>query len=101
MGLPRAAFKQLTNGAASNRQIARTLGVDHQTLNNDLGKNLPLALNDANDLMLGSGKNLPRPLSGEQAARLVKRHWDCGWPAAIGCVRGQHVRTCARRMTVQ
>jgi N6-adenosine-specific RNA methylase IME4 len=66
-------IKELTNGAASNRQIARTLGVSYQTVNNDVDKKLSPTPGNINDLTLQSDKNLARPLSGEQAARLVKR----------------------------
>ena len=65
-------IKELTNGAASNRQIARTLGVNPSTIDRDTAANAAPALNAVNDLTLESAANAARPLSGEQAARLVK-----------------------------
>jgi phage N-6-adenine-methyltransferase len=44
----------------SNRQIARTLGVDHQTVNNDLGGE-----NSSPSRQNGNGTNEPRATSGE------------------------------------
>jgi N6-adenosine-specific RNA methylase IME4 len=62
--------------AVSNRQIARTLGVSHQAINDDLGNKLPRGeknTKENNGAENASGKNLPRSLSGEQAAKLIER----------------------------
>jgi N6-adenosine-specific RNA methylase IME4 len=64
--------------AASVRQIARTLGVDHVTVLNDLraGENSPAGPSNArqNQGAAGvAGENSPLTLSGAQAAKLVKR----------------------------
>jgi protein gp37 len=52
--------------AASNRQIARTLGVDHQTVNNDIGEKSPPALNNINDLSAKSGEKSPPAQSADK-----------------------------------
>jgi N6-adenosine-specific RNA methylase IME4 len=64
--------------AASVRQIARTLGVDHVTVLNDLraGENSPAGPSNARQNQGGAGvagENSPLTLSGAQAAKLVKR----------------------------
>jgi hypothetical protein len=82
-------IKKLTNGAASNRQIARTLGVNRSTIDRDTSANAPPALNAVNDLMLESGANAPRPLSGEQAARLVEEEMFLGPSAVAQALAGQ------------
>ena len=57
---------------ASNRQVAKLLGVNPSTVDRDTAANAAPALNAVNDLTLESAANAARPLSGEQAARLVK-----------------------------
>jgi N6-adenosine-specific RNA methylase IME4 len=66
--------------AASNRQIARTLGVDHKTIGNDLnGDNSPSPQekpNAAKAAKSATGENSPpqsQQISGEQAAKIVER----------------------------
>jgi N6-adenosine-specific RNA methylase IME4 len=71
-----ARIKQL-QPTVSNRQIARTLGVEHRTIDRDLGANAPrpsdsTSKNNAGDAT--SGANAPPPeLTGAQAAQLARR----------------------------
>jgi N6-adenosine-specific RNA methylase IME4 len=60
----------------TNRQIARTLGVSHSTINSDVGNNRPRPGGKAaqtKGLDNGSGKYLPTTISGEKAAKMVAR----------------------------
>jgi N6-adenosine-specific RNA methylase IME4 len=62
----------------TNRQIARTLGVDHQTINKDAGEKSPRAaktLNQPNAAEPADGDKSPPPsgITGERAAKLVIR----------------------------
>jgi len=79
----REAIEQAVKAAdasVSNRRIARMLGVDHQTVNNDMaGENSPPAPRNANEnngQKAAAGENSPPGLSGEQAARIVGRKED-------------------------
>lgn len=57
---------------ASNRQIARTLGVDHKTVSSDLGGNSPTASKKDRQAKLDlavDGENSPPNLSGEHSVR--------------------------------
>src|SRR6516165_9438706 len=68
-------IKELQPGA-TNRQIARTLGVGRRTVDRDVGPNGPPAEKTANeikDAKPASGPNGPPGLSGEQAAKLIRR----------------------------
>ena len=56
----------------SNRQIARTLGVSDQTVNND-AKNLAAARDKSGGAATGSAKNLAPALTGGEAARTVEQ----------------------------
>jgi N6-adenosine-specific RNA methylase IME4 len=59
---------------ASNRQIARTLGVHHSTVGDDVGGNPPREGEKAESDQGSGGGNPPRrELTGEQAAKLVER----------------------------
>jgi N6-adenosine-specific RNA methylase IME4 len=58
---------------ATNRAIARTLGVDHKTVGKDVGENSPRRVKKANEINRGNGENSPRGFSGEQAAKTVAR----------------------------
>ena len=66
--------------AVSNRQIARTLGVDHQTINNDLGENSPATDGSSKGFRGDAGENSPPALSGRQAAVTVNRRERSGAP---------------------
>jgi hypothetical protein len=62
--------------AASNRQIARTLGVDDRTIRRDTAANAAPAAENTNEYNWpneGPAANAARPLSGAQAAKLVER----------------------------
>jgi N6-adenosine-specific RNA methylase IME4 len=71
-----ARIKEL-QPAVSNRQIARTLGVDHRTVDHDAGENSPRAsekIKQNNDSQASSGENSPpTDFTGERAAKLVLR----------------------------
>ena len=61
---------------ASNRQIAKTLGVGHDTIDRDTGRgaNAPRGQRNPESNQESAGANAPRPeLTGEQAAKLVER----------------------------
>jgi N6-adenosine-specific RNA methylase IME4 len=60
--------------AASNRQIARTLGVGKDTVSRDLGANTPLAdenAKESNGTKTSAGANAPAALTGAEAAKRV------------------------------
>lgn len=60
--------------AVSNRQIGRTLGVDHRTVDRDLaGENSPRETRNARGIGGGGGENSPPALSGAKAAKIVER----------------------------
>ena len=61
---------------ASNRAIAKTLGVDHKTVSRDVGENSPRGGKNAkgnNGNKRGNGENSPPALTGAAAAKLVAR----------------------------
>ena len=62
---------------ASNRQIARTLGVSHQSIGRDTGPNGPLTIENAKQSgpsTTGNGPNgPPSSLTGEEAARAAQK----------------------------
>jgi N6-adenosine-specific RNA methylase IME4 len=61
--------------AVSNRAIARTLGVGHDTIDRDLGRgaNAPPASCNSDDAKGAAGANAPSRLTGKEAAKRVIR----------------------------
>jgi len=62
----------------SNRQIARTLGVGHDTVDRDLGRenagaNAPTRLQTPSEAARAAGAHAPSGPTGTQAAKLVER----------------------------
>lgn len=65
--------------SARRRQIARTLGVDHDTIDRDIGGNTPPTNGNIRDTRSVDGGNPPPALTGRDAAVAINRreHSPC------------------------